>query len=45
MAIGFALWILVPFYTKYYDWTPEQRETLKAKCISENNESYCKCIT
>jgi len=44
LAIGFALWILVPFYTKYYDWTDAQRQTLQNQCLSENNETYCNCM-
>jgi len=44
MAIGFALWILVPYYTKYYDWSEEQRQMHKTQCLSENNESYCNCM-
>ena len=44
LAIGFALWILVPFYTKYYNWTDAQRETLQSQCLSENNETYCACV-
>ena len=44
MAIGFALWILVPFYTKYYDWEESQRQGVNVKCINENNATYCKCM-
>ena len=44
MAIGFALWILVPFYTKYHDWKDSQREEVSKTCVSENNASYCKCM-
>lgn len=44
MAIGFALWVLVPFYTKYYDWDEVQRQTLQKECLSENNETYCNCM-
>jgi len=44
LAIGFALWVLIPFYTKYYDWTDEQRETLQKECLNEHNASYCSCM-
>jgi len=44
LAIGFALWVLVPFYTKYYDWTPDQREDFKVQCLNDHNASYCKCM-
>jgi len=44
LAIGFALWVLVPFYTKYYDWTDAQRAELEKECLDENNASYCSCM-
>ena len=44
VAIGFAIWVLYPFYTKYYTWTPEQRDSLMQSCLSDNNTSYCSCI-
>ncbi|HIC44779.1 MAG TPA: hypothetical protein EYO73_11040 [Sulfurimonas sp.] len=44
LAIGFALWVLVPFYTKYYDWSDTEREGLSKTCLSENNASYCTCM-
>lgn len=44
MAIGFAMWILVPFYTKYFDWQEADREGLRIHCLSENNETYCSCM-
>ena len=44
LAIGFALWVLVPFYTKYYDWTEAQRAELEKECLGENNETYCSCM-
>jgi hypothetical protein len=44
MAIGFAIWVLAPFYTKYYDWHESERESLRTQCLSENNESYCDCM-
>jgi len=44
LAIGFALWVLVPFYTKYYDWEDAQRVELRKQCLSEHNETYCECM-
>ena len=44
LAIGFALWVLVPFYTKYYDWTEAQRAELEKECLVDNNASYCSCM-
>ena len=44
LAIGFALWVLYPFYTKYYKWEDKDRETLVQTCLSEHNTSYCTCV-
>ncbi len=44
MAIGFALWVLLPFYTKYYEWDEAAREGLQRECLQEHNQSYCDCM-
>ncbi len=45
LAIGFAIWVLYPFYTKYYTWDEKQREVLMQSCVNEHNASDCICIT
>ncbi len=44
LALGFAIWTLYPFYTKYYTWQPQEREALIKSCESEHNTSYCECL-
>lgn len=44
LAIGFAVWVLYPFYIKYYKWEDKDRNSLMQTCLSEHNESYCNCI-
>lgn len=44
MAIGFAVWVLYPFYTKYYMWEAQEREGLIQTCLKEHNASYCNCV-
>lgn len=44
LALGFAIWTLYPFYTKYYTWQPQEREELIESCTSEQNASYCECL-
>jgi hypothetical protein len=44
LAIGFAIWVLYPFYTKYYTWEEKDREALMQKCSKDHNASYCSCI-
>ena len=46
LAIGFALWILVPYYTKYFNWEPQDREVLYQNCLDHNSsKKLCKCMT
>jgi hypothetical protein len=44
LAIGFAIWVLYPFYTKYYTWEETDREVLMQSCLKEHNASYCSCV-
>lgn len=44
LAIGFAIWVLYPFYTKYYMWEEKDREELIKSCLSEHNTTYCSCV-
>ena len=44
IAIGFAIWVLYPFYTKYYMWEEKDREALGRECLDEHNSSYCACM-
>ena len=44
LAIGFAIWVLYPFYTKYYMWEEKDREELIKSCLREHNTTYCNCV-
>jgi len=44
LAIGFAIWVLYPFYTKYYQWEESDREALVQTCLGEHNATYCTCM-
>ncbi len=44
LAIGFAIWVLYPFYTKYYMWEEKDRQALIESCLSEHNATYCNCV-
>ncbi len=44
LAIGFAVWVLYPFYIKYYMWEEKDREALIQTCLVEHNSSYCYCV-
>lgn len=44
LAIGFAIWVLYPFYKKYYEWEEVERESVISACLREHNQSYCACV-
>jgi len=44
LAIGFAIWVLYPFYTKYYMWEEKDRAALVQSCLNEHNATYCNCV-
>ncbi len=44
LAIGFAAWVLYPFYIKYYTWEEKDRESLIQRCLDEHNTTYCSCV-
>ena len=44
LTLGFAIWTLMPMYTKYFGWEESQREELFATCEDSNDTKLCKCI-
>jgi len=45
LTVGFAIWTLLPFYTKYYEWNAEDRETIIQGCINDKHtQKYCVCL-
>lgn len=45
LTIGFAIWVLLPFYNSYYGWNEAQKQEYIATCRKENNETLCKCLS
>ena len=43
-TIGFAIWILYPYYTSYTGWQEEQKIEMISHCSDMNNTKLCKCI-
>jgi len=43
-TIGFAIWILYPYYTSYTGWQEEQKTEMISHCSDTNNTKLCKCI-
>lgn len=44
LAIVFAIWVLYPFYIKYYMWEDKDREAIIQECLKEHNSTYCTCV-
>ena len=43
LTIGFAIWVMVPFYNKYFTWDESHIHKLTLEC-SEANETLRDCI-
>ncbi len=44
LTLGFAVWTLLPFYTKYYEWNDKDREEMIKRCLKNGTERYCGCL-
>ena len=44
LTLGFAVWALMPMYTKYFGWEESQRETMLQVCNDSNATELCNCI-
>ena len=44
LTLGFAVWTLLPFYTKYYEWNDKDREEMMQGCLKNGTERYCGCL-
>ena len=44
VTIGFAIWVLLPFYTSYFGWEESQKTELLQECRDSNNSELCNCV-
>lgn len=44
LTIGFFIWTAIPFYNSYITWNEGTKSEINAACLSENNETLCKCL-
>ena len=44
LTLGFAIWTLYPFYTKYYEWNDADRDKMMSECLANGSERYCGCL-
>jgi len=44
MTIGFAIWVLYPYYKSYFGWNEAQKKEMISTCTDSNNSKLCKCV-
>ena len=46
LTFGFAVWTLMPMYTKYIGWEDSQRSEISSHCINQdaNTSKLCECV-
>ncbi len=44
LTIGFAIWVLLPYYKSYYGWQVSQKSEMISSCQETNNTKLCNCI-
>jgi len=43
-TVGFAIWVLYPYYKSYFGWEESQKVEMISTCSDVNNTKLCKCI-
>ena len=44
LTIGFAIWVLYPYYISYSGWDEEQKKVLLSNCHDTNDTKLCRCL-
>ncbi|QFR49757.1 hypothetical protein FJR48_08440 [Sulfurimonas lithotrophica] len=44
LTIGFAIWVLYPYYKSYFGWEESQKSELISTCVDANDTKTCKCV-
>ena len=44
VTLGFAIWVLYPYYKSYFGWSEAQKQELISTCADANDTKLCKCI-
>jgi len=44
MTIGFAIWVLYPFYKSYFGWEESQKVQILSTCKDSNDTKLCNCV-
>lgn len=43
LTLGFAIWVLLPLYTKYITWSAPQRAHIENLCRQKASQKFCHC--
>jgi uncharacterized membrane protein len=44
LTIGFAIWVLYPYYKSYFGWNEAQKQEMISTCTDANDTKLCKCV-
>ena len=44
LTIGFAIWVLYPYYKSYFGWEESQKLEMISACVDTNDSKLCKCV-
>ena len=44
LTVGFAIWVLYPYYKSYFGWEESQKIEMISTCQDANNSDLCKCV-
>ena len=44
VTLGFAIWVLYPYYKSYFGWSEVQKQELISTCADANDTKLCKCV-
>ena len=44
VTIGFAIWVLYPFYKSYFGWEESQKVQILSTCKDSNDTKLCNCV-
>lgn len=44
MTLGFAIWVLYPYYKSYFGWEESQKAEMISTCEDTNDTKLCKCV-
>ncbi len=44
MTIGFAVWVLYPYYISYSGWKETQKKEMLSHCKTMEDKKLCKCL-